>query len=242
LTAVPYAPEQQQARHEEQREFGYLPWTHRGDDIRKRAPGQSRALRMRLTMLLLIFGLPGLWGMGTAPLAPPGLDLPQFLSRLRVSFYNSVESAAATEQTVAAIQAAFPSKRDSWPPVILAYYAALEGLRGKHASGLLNKLGHVNTAVSLMRRLPEDNPGSLEIRFLRFSLFRQLPLFFGVRPTVGPDLAVLIRMLEAGADPDVPREVRRDMVSYLIGCREADRAQIERLQQLGFVPAAEGEP
>jgi hypothetical protein len=194
------------------------------------------------TVLLLIFGLPGLWGMDTAPLSAPGLDLPLFLSRLRVSFYNSVESAAATEQTVALIQAAFPSKRDSWPPVILAYYAALEGLRGKYASGLLDKLGHVNTAVSLMRRLPEDNPGSLEIRFLRFCFFRQLPLFFGVRSTLGPDLAELIRMLETGADPDVPLEVRRDMVSYLIGCREADRAQIERLQQLRFMPATEGEP
>ena len=156
-----------------------------------------------------------------------------------MSFYNSVESAAATEETVALIQAAFPSKRDSWPPVILAYYAALEGLRGKHAGGLLGKLGHVNTAVSLMHRLPEDNPESLEIRFLRFSFFRELPLFFGVRSTVAPDLTALLRMLEEKNDPDVPPDIQRDMISFLIDCGEANRDQGERLRRLRQALTAE---
>jgi hypothetical protein len=198
---------------------------------------------MRLALLLFCLGLaPNLAGMDTASQSPDGLDLPQFLSRLRVSFYQSVESAAATEETIGVIQAAFPTTRDSWPPVILAYYAALEGLRGKHAGGLMDKLDHVMKAVSLMRRLPEDNPGSLEIRFLRFSFFRQLPLFFGVRSTVGPDLAELIGMLEEGADPSVPQQIRRDMVTSLLDCREADRTQRERLQRLRVALALVPEP
>jgi hypothetical protein len=201
------------------------------------APGQRHLgrgfLGLGLVVLLLGFVLaPGVEAMSTASNPASNVDLPQFLSFLRVSFYNAVDSASATEGTVAAIQSAFPSIQDTWPPIIRAYYAALEGLRGKHAGGLGDKLGHVMKAVSLMRRLPEDNPGSLEIRFLRFSFFRQLPLFFGVRSTVGPDLAELIRMLEARIDGDVPPEIQRDMVSYLLDCGEANQDQMDRLRQV----------
>ncbi len=149
-----------------------------------------------------------------------------------MSFYHAVDSSSDTEEAVAAIRSAFPPSLETWPPVIRAYYAALEGLRGKHASGLGEKLGHVMKAISLMRRLPEDNPGNLEIRFLRFSFFRQLPLFFGVRSTVGPDLVALIRMLEEGSDDEVPPAIQRDMVTYLLDCAEASRDQLDRLRQV----------
>ena len=171
--------------------------------------------------------------------APAVPDLPEFLSRLRVSFYMAVDSPSATEEAVASIQSSFPPARESWPPVIQAYYAALEGLRGKHAGGLGDKLGHVMKAISLMRRLPEDNPGSLEIRFLRFSFFRELPLFFGVRSTVAPDLTALLRMLEEKNDPDVPPDIQRDMISFLIDCGEANRDQGERLRRLRQALTAE---
>jgi hypothetical protein len=209
----------------------------------RRASRTRPPARSLLALLILGLGLSsGLAGLDVVANVPAALDMPQFLSSLRVSFYQSVESPAATEETVALIQAAFPAPRDSWPPVVLAYYAALEGLRGKHAGALLDKLGHVTKAMSLIRRLPEDNPASLEIRFLRFSFFRQLPAFFGVRSTVGPDLEALVTMLEEGADPDVPRKIQGDIVVYLLDCREADLAQLQRLQRLRAAFAAGPEP
>jgi len=211
---------------------------------RSRRGRRGRLIRgIGLALLLAGFGLdPGLSALSAVSDAPSVPDLSQFLSLLRVSFYQSVDSPSATEEAVSFIQSAFPSAQDSWPPVVRAYYAALEGLRGKHASGLGAKLGHVMKAVSLMRRLPEDNPGSLEIRFLRFSFFRQLPLFFGVRSTVGPDLAALLRMLEEGIDADVPPEIQRDMISYLLDCGEANRDQLDRLQRVRDALAAAPNP
>lgn len=186
-----------------------------------------------VAVLLAAFGTaPGLSALSTVAAVSPDLDLPEFLSRLRVGFSLAVESPSATEQAAASILSTFPSAQDSWPPVIRAYYAALEGLRGKHARGLGDKLGHVRKAVSLMRRMPEDNPGSLEIRFLRFSFFHQLPLFFGVRSTVGPDFTVLLRMLEEKNDTEVPPDIQRDMISFLIDSGEANRDQLERLHRL----------
>jgi hypothetical protein len=237
LPAQADAPEEEQARRQEQCELSDLPWTHRTDGSRKRAPGQSRGRRLigRLLIALLLvgFGLdPGLAALNAVTGAAPGPDLPQFLSRLRVIFYHAVDSSVDTEEAVAAIRSAFPLSLETWPPVIRAYYAALEGLRGKHARGLGVKLGHVMEAISLMRRLPEDSPRSIEIRFLRFSLFRQLPLFFGVRSTVRPDLEALIRLLEEGSDDEVPPAIQRDIVTFLLDCTEASQDQLGRLRQV----------
>jgi hypothetical protein len=160
----------------------------------------------------------------------PGLS--EFLPKLRLMFYRAVDSAPVTEEAISAIESAFPLPPDDRPPIIRAYLAALEGLRGKHAAGLLGKLDHINKAKAVLRDLPEANPRSIEIRFLRFSFFRQLPLFFGVRSTVGPDLEVLIRMLEEGGHDDLPAEIQRSITSYLLDCGEADRGQMERLRSV----------
>ena len=205
----------------------------------------GRRLFGRLVTALLLFGFgldPGLTALNAVTDPVQGPNLPQFLSELRLSFYHAVDSPKSTEEAIAMIRSAFPSSLETWPPVIRAYYAALEGLRGKHARGLGKKLGHVMTAITLMRTLPEDNPGSLEIRFLRFSLFRQLPLFFGVRSTVGPDLETLIGMLEKGSDNDVPQAIRRDMVTYLLDCTEASRDQLGRLRQVRDLLKAPPDP
>jgi hypothetical protein len=159
-------------------------------------------------------------------------ELSDFLPQLRLMFYRAVDSAPVTEEAISAIESAFPLPPEDRPPVIRAYAASLEGLRGKHAAGLMGKLDHINKAMAVLRGLPEANPQSLEIRFLRFSFFRQLPLFFGVRSTVRPDLEVLIRMLEEGGHDDVPAEIQRSITSYLLDCGEADRAQMERLRSV----------
>ena len=154
------------------------------------------------------------------------------LPGLRTSFYYSVNSAELTVQTQASLESAFPSPRDAWPPVIRAYDAALEGLKGKHAKGLFEKMRHVVTAISMIRELPASDPYDLEIRFLRFSLFSQLPVFFGVRSSVAPDLAKLIDSLEAARYEQVPRDVQGAMVTYLLGSGIPDQPQIRRLEAL----------
>ncbi len=125
-----------------------------------------------------------------------------------------------------------PADVEQWPAVARAYDAALEGLRGKYAKRLIDKLRHVQRAVSALGSLPEENPASLEIRFLRFSFFHQIPVFFGVRSTVAPDLRILISMLEAHKYENVPIDIQRAMVVYLLDRGEADRSQVTRLRAL----------
>jgi hypothetical protein len=161
------------------------------------------------------------------------------LPAIRQGFSQAVHSPAAVEATDSVITRDFPPPSRSWPPVIQAYSAALEGLRGKHAKGLLDKYIHVQKAVTLMRGLPDD--GSLEVLFLRFSFFHQIPPVFGVRSWVAPDLERLIAMLEERRYDEVPAQVQRDMAQYVAGCGEADASQRARLRRLDAELARDGE-
>ena len=67
---------------------------------------------------------------------------------------------------------------------------------------------------------------------MRFAFYHQLPALFGVRGRVAGDLAVLVGRLEAGPDEEVPPQVRRDMILYILESGEPDREQRLRLSRL----------
>jgi hypothetical protein len=105
-------------------------------------------------------------------------------------------------------------------------------LRGKHAKDLLSKLGHVKRAIDLFRDLVETNPGSLEIRFLRFAFFSQLPFLFGVHSYVSTDRAILVEQLASRRFDAVPPDIQRAMTVYLLANAKLDPAARGRLQRL----------
>jgi hypothetical protein len=176
------------------------------------------------------------------PSSPTGVSpAPGLLPEIRRAFSRAVRDEAVTEETFVWIEQSFAAPRESWPPVVLAYYASLEGLKGKHSRDIFAKLTHVQRAIGLIRDLPDAHPDSLEILFLRFSFFHQLPLFFGVRSYVAPDLARLIGMLEERRFEEVPVQVQRDMVDYILGCGEAGSRQRARLARLRGELAVQGD-
>ncbi len=158
-------------------------------------------------------------------------DERDYLPALRLLFYEATVHASAVPGALSFLKARFPASEASWPPVAQAYLGALEGLQARYAHGLFEKLSHVQRAIGLLRELPQRAPRDPEVLFLRFSLFHQLPAFFGVGSTVAPDLDRLIALLELRRYEQVPREVQRSMAVYLYDCGLADRSQAERLRQ-----------
>ena len=157
---------------------------------------------------------------------------PADLEHIRREFYRAVDQEEATLRLMRWIEAGFPGGFAAYPPVVQAYYASLEGLRGRHAANPFTKLDHVRRAIAWIDALPQRHPRYLEIRFLRFAFYHQLPALFGVRGRVGGDLAVLVGRLEAGPDAEVPPQVRRDMILYILESGEPDQEQRLRLSRL----------
>ncbi|MGD9380388.1 MAG: hypothetical protein PVI51_07450 [candidate division WOR-3 bacterium] len=154
------------------------------------------------------------------------------LNRIRVGFYVAVEDEDTTQALMTFIRDEFSDDHHQYPAVILAYYAALEGLRGRHSSNPLSKFVHVSNAVEKMNEAVEKEPRLLEGRFLRFSFFHQIPGIFGVRDRVAVDLKETIEILEKRNYEFVDERQQQDMIGYLLGTDEPDAEQRSRLEQL----------
>ena len=158
-----------------------------------------------------------------------GLDAAT-IAELRGDFTGAVESMAATEKAIRSMDARFPDERLLWPPMARAYQASLEGLIGKHSLKLLEKFNRVNVAITDYDGLIEAYPESLELRFMRFAFYSQLPGLFGVGRFVDPDRALLPDMLEQGKDKRVPDSQKLEMINWMLKDGKPDKTETTRLK------------
>lgn len=141
---------------------------------------------------------------------------PALLQLVRERFDAAPGSGKATQELIQRLEKSLPAERTEWPPVFLAYRAALEGLAGKHSRLPWAKYNHAQAGVAQFRGLAEAYPESVEIRMLRFSTFSQLPDFFKVSSQANADLAVLVELFARGADPGIPETLRQDYIQWIL--------------------------
>mgnify|MGYP001055805906 CR=1 FL=1 len=130
------------------------------------------------------------------------------LDYVRDTFYLAVEDPQYTDSLKEWFQDKGQSLyRGEAVPVFRAYEAAVTGLQGKHAVLPLTKLKYVNQAIDGMEETADRYPQVIEVRFLRFSFYEQLPAFFSVRNKSSLDLDYLITALDrlAGSPEDSDR-------------------------------------
>jgi len=153
-----------------------------------------------------------------------------FLAEIRKEFDAAPESAAATERLLARLAARFPGGTENAPPVIRAYSAALEGLRGKHSRKPWNQYRRAKAGLAQLDALVAAHPAADEIRMLRCSYGLGLPGFFGAGSRVAEDRAILAERLARGADPTVAGEYRRGLMRWILEKGHPTPAERARLE------------
>lgn len=169
-------------------------------------------------------------GAAPASAAYSGVD-PATFATIRSDFYEAAGSIDATRESISALEAQYPGEPEARPPIIRAYRAMLEGLLGKHDPNPAVKLARVNRAISEYGGLVETYPDSLEMRFLRYAFYSQLPGLFGVSKYVRPDLDAILAMYDRGGDGLVPPLQLRDMAGWLAAegkLGAEDRARLDK--------------
>lgn len=154
------------------------------------------------------------------------------LNTIRAQFYVAVDNEDTTISLMNLIKREFTQNNHAYPAVVLAYYAGLEGLRGRHASNPIAKFVYVSKAVEMMNEAVGKAPESLEGRFLRFSFFHQIPGIFGMGGKVEGDLQITITMLENRDYSFVSKKIQQDMVDYLLRTERLKPQQRIRLEHL----------
>lgn len=187
--------------------------------------------RVHLPLALILFVVVN------AAVADPGAAVvsayaniePEVFAKVKSDFYKAALSLEATRIAIASMDEAFAGTLETWPGIARAYRASLEGLLGKHATLLSEKFARVNNAIEMFDGLVESWPDSLEIRFLRYSFFSQLPVIFGVGHYVKPDLEAIIILFESGNDNSVPRRQMLDMEEWLRAEGKLSKSDLDRL-------------
>jgi hypothetical protein len=185
---------------------------------------------IKYLLAFLVFSF--LSGLSWGPLGPEhGVDV-EVMNKIRNDFYLAVDSEVVTIKLAEFIKQKFADNFDRYPPVIQAYYAALEGLRGKHAKFPLDKYSYVNKGIIKINRAVNRQPDGLEARFLRFAFFHQVPDLFGVRKYVASDLKTVIQLIKERDCKFVCSSVQKDMIIYMLGTKELGKEQRVELKQI----------
>jgi hypothetical protein len=156
----------------------------------------------------------------------------QLLPWIREQFYVAVDDEGVTRELIDYIENNFSTDLSRYPPTVMGYYAALEGLKGRHDTNLLRKYRYVKSAIDMMEPLVAAHPDLLEVRFLRFSFYEQIPAVFGVHHHVREDLERIIEMLRNGRSNEVPVDVQIDMIDYILATDEPNPGQRRLLDGL----------
>ena len=107
-----------------------------------------------------------------------------------------------------------------------AYWAASKTLLAKHAWNPATKLSLLDEAETRMNLCIQQNPESLEMRYLRFSYERNLPTFLQGGNHMKEDIEKMIFLFRQGKYKEFPSSLvkkMRDSVLLYGSCTENDR-------------------
>jgi len=154
------------------------------------------------------------------------------LAQVQNQFKAATESNRITHELIDLMDGTLEGEASTWPTILRAYRASLEGLLGKHSRIPWQKYTRVKGGLEGFRGLVEDYPNSIEIRSLRFAFYSQLPEVFGVREQGQEDLVALVDLLERAEDPTVTAAYRQDVARWILDNSRISREIRLRLEAL----------
>ena len=184
-------------------------------------------MRRIVWLLALVFSASA-WADSTEE-AYRGADT-NLLAQVRKGFETAPDSASETRRLTTLLDSLLSANLPEWPPIILAYRAALEGLTGKHSRSPWAKYHHAKAGLAKFHGLVEAHPDSVEIRMLRFSFCSQLPGFFGMRPQAENDRAALTDLVVRGRDPMVSRAYIQGVIQWILRYGDPSPEERNRLE------------
>jgi hypothetical protein len=156
-------------------------------------------------------------------------DVPARVQRLRLLYFLAIDDSSRLDPADRAID----ELRDRTVPdeidvTLDAYRAALEVLRGKHATWPWSKLSHLRNGLGAMDDAVRRAPGHVELRYLRLVSGFYLPAIFGRSDAVHEDLQVLERRLPS-ARREFPPSTFAGMAAFVLENGPSEGPDVEPL-------------
>jgi len=118
-----------------------------------------------------------------------GIQFPS-LETVRENYANSIESESAAESLYKSLEDA-----DSKTPIFLAYKGAVRAVMAKHAFLPNTKYSCAKEGVKWLNEAVKSNAENTEIRYLRYSIEKNLPTFLGFELHLESDQSFIVKQL-----------------------------------------------
>lgn len=152
------------------------------------------------------------------------------INYIRTSFYEAIEDEDKTYALEKFIIKKFSTDQTKYDPVILAYFGAVEALKGKHAFNPFSKLNHVIKALDIIEVAVKKEPRSLEIRFVRFSILHHLPGILGYGSERDEDLEMICNLLKEKNYSEVDTELQQGIIQFMLDSERLTEKQTNELK------------
>lgn len=164
------------------------------------------------------------------------IDLYQ-LEFIRTNYYASVENEYLIGVIERFIERHFSSDKEKYPNLILAYVAALESVKSKHAFWPHTKLEYFNKSMDLFKKVINNEPNSLEIRFLRFAILHHIPSFLGYSEERREDAEYITKLLLKKDYSSINEEIQQGIAEFMYKSKRLSSSQ-EKLLLKNFALAS----
>lgn len=154
---------------------------------------------MRNIIVFLLFSLAG-WQ--SAALAN--------INEIRIAYLKCVEDEDATDLLIKSIESkSNPSSLET------AYLGALWGLKAKHAWNPATKIKYLKVSKAYLNKAVQQNSSSIEIRYLRYSVEKNIPDIVGMKENLQMDRAFILNGLQKKDLYPVEPEIRKTIVEFM---------------------------
>lgn len=141
------------------------------------------------------------------------------LNFIREKYYIAIDNPDTTKFLQNYMEKNFGTDITKYNPILMSYYACLKGLEGKFEKNIPKKVKFVFKAISIIDSSVNKFPDCLEIRFLRFSFYENLPDYFNVSKKRNEDLRFVYNYLLHQDFSFVPRKIQIDMIKFIVSTR-----------------------
>ena len=150
----------------------------------------------------------------------------QQLATVRAEVVRAIDDSKTTDSLYEVLE----NEKDE-KPVVTAYLGILEALKAKHAWNPFYKLKYLKEAENTFALAVKSDPEDLEIRFLRFSVECNVPVFLGYNKNLQADHEVMMKDLENKAYGTADKPLVLTIIRYLINSKKCSTNQVKDLNR-----------
>ena len=126
------------------------------------------------------------------------------------------------------------SKMKKLSPLALAYQACLETLKAKQLWNPLDKLALAKQSQETFAKAIYENPESLEIRFLRYSIQLSLPSYLNLSKDLATDKSKIIKLIQDKEARNIGKENLQRIINFMLQngqCNTEEKAIFQQVKE-----------